>query len=127
MSRNFLIEQILMDEHIASHGAMTLDDVKREVKHGVHNIVYKKVVKQRIARGQYDMSEVTKEYKVTKDPAIYDADGTMFSGRTNNNAAERQAYTSARQLITLYDVEAGTFKTFKEYSIVSFDGIPVEH
>jgi hypothetical protein len=122
--RKFLIEQILMDENLASGGAMTIEDVEREAKRGIHTIEYKKIVKERIARGQYNMNEVKKEYKVTKDPSIYDADGMMFAGKSQsyNNRAE---YESKHSLVTLYDINAGTFKTFKRAGIISFDGTPV--
>lgn len=126
MSRKFLIEQILMDERLKHNGSMTIEDIKRELKRGVHVIEYKKQVKQRIARGQYDISEVVKEYEITKDPSIYDSDGTMFAGRSRSNEDERLAYTQKHQLVTAFDINAGTFKTFKEYNIVSFDGNPVE-
>lgn len=122
--RKLLIEQILMDENLASGGAMTIEDVEREAKRGIHTIEYKKIVKERIARGQYNMNEVKKEYKVTKDPSIYNSDGMMFAGRTQsyNNRAE---YESKHSLVTLYDINAGTFKTFKRTGIISFDGTPV--
>ena len=122
--RKFLIEQILMDENLASGGAMTIEDVEREAKRGIHTIEYKKIVKERIARGQYNMNEVKKEYKVTKDPSIYDADGMMFAGKPQsyNNRTE---YESKHSLVTLYDINAGTFKTFKRAGIISFDGTPV--
>lgn len=126
MSRKFLIEQILMDERLKHNGSMTIEDIKRELKRGIHVIKYKKQVKQRIARGQYDISEVVKEYEITKDPSIYDSDGTMFAGRPRNNEAERAAYTQKHQLVTAFDINAGTFKTFKEHNIISFDGNPVE-
>lgn len=125
MSRRFLIEQILMDERLKSGGSMSIEDVMREAKRGVHTIVYKKVVKERIARGQYNMKEATKEYEITKDPSIYDSDGMMFAGKSQsyNNRAE---YESKHSLVTLYDINAGTFKTFKRAGIISFDGTPVQ-
>lgn len=128
---NLLIEQILMDEQIESEGTIGIDDVIRELKHGIHEIEYEKTVKERISRGNYKHYNVVKKYKITNDPSIFekllseeDAESSVSPRRDHK---VRAGLNAVHRLVTVFDVEAKTFKTLKYANILTFDEIKVNH
>lgn len=130
MSHKLLIEQILMDEQIASENSITMDNVARELKNGVHVILYSKKDKK-------TGSDIEKKYNVTRDQRIIeeleaakaklDTDEDAEETRTGRSPKVRAALNAVHRLITVYDVQAETYKTLKYANIISFDGIPVNH
>lgn len=134
MSVKLLIEQILMDEQINNEGTIGIDDVIRELKHGVHEITYQKTVKERISRGNYKTYDVVNTYEVTNDPAIFnelieqdpeeDAEQGMSARK---DPKVRAGMNAVHRLVTVFDINAKTFKTLKYANILKFDGIEVNH
>lgn len=130
MSVKLLIEQILMDEQIANEGTIGIDDVIRELRHGIHEIEYEKTVKERISRGKYNTYTVINKYTITTDSAIIneipreDAEETTAPRR---DPKIRAGMNAVHRLVTVFDVKAKTFKTLKYANILTFDGIQVNH
>lgn len=130
MSVKLLIEQILMDEQIANEGTIGIDDVIRELKHGVHEIEYEKTVKERISRGKYNTYKTVNKYTVTTDSTIINEipeEDAEESASPRRDPKIRAGMNAVHRLVTVFDIKAKTFKTLKYANILTFDGVQVNH